>query len=89
MTKLRVRYRNGQEDEFELREQHKPKDVAALLNRGMAGDATIVLGIGSRAGYTAAAYGIIGIRLSEVIMWELDPIADDGRLLNELTADQG
>src|SRR5205823_5488141 len=38
VTTLRVRYRSGQQDEFQVREQHQPKDVAALLHRGLAKD---------------------------------------------------
>lgn len=81
MTTLRVRYRSGQDDAFQLREQHQPKDVAALLHRGMASDLTVVLGLASRAGHTAGAYAVVGLRMTDVVMWELDPIADDGRLL--------
>ena len=88
VTKLRVRYRNGQEDEFEVREQHQPKDVAALLHRGLASDSMVVLGLASRAGHTATSYAVVGLRMSDVIMWELDPISDDGRLLAAFMLEQ-
>ena len=81
MTTLRVRYRSGQQDEFQVREQHQPKDVAALLHRGLANDATVVLGLASRAGHTSDAYAVVGLRMNDVVMWELDPISDNGKLL--------
>jgi hypothetical protein len=88
MTTLRVRYRNGVEDEFQIREQHQPKDVAALLHRGLAGSSTIVLGLASRRGHTIAAYAVVALRMGDVVMWELDPIADDGRLLAAFMLEQ-
>ena len=81
MTTLRVRYRSGQQDEFQVREQHQPKDVAALLHRGLAKDAMVVLGLASRAGHTSDAYAVVGLRMKDVVMWELDPISDNGKLL--------
>jgi len=88
MTTLRVRYRSGEEDEFQVREQHQPKDVAALLHGGLGGDLIVVLGLASRAGHTAAAYAVVGLRMDEVVMWELDPITDDGRLLAAFMLEQ-
>jgi hypothetical protein len=87
-AKLRVRYRSGLEDEFRVREQHQPKDVAALLHRGLASDSMVVLGLASRAGHTAHSYAVVGLRMSEVVMWELDPIADDGKLLAAFMLEQ-
>jgi hypothetical protein len=88
MTTLRVRYRSGQQDEFQVRGQHPPKDVAALLHRGLARDSLVVLGLDSRAGHTAGAYAVVGLRMNEVVMWELDPIADNGELLAAFMLDQ-
>jgi hypothetical protein len=88
MTTLRVRYRSGQQDEFQVREQHQPKDVAALLHKGLAKDAMVVLGLASRAGHTADAYAVVGLRMNEVVMWELDPIADNGKLLAAFMLEQ-
>jgi hypothetical protein len=88
MTTLRVRYRSGQQDEFQVRGQHQPKDVAALLHRGLATDSMVVLGLDSRAGHTAGAYAVVGLRMNEVVMWELDPIADNGKLLAAFMLDQ-
>jgi hypothetical protein len=88
MTTLRVRYQSGQVDEFQVREQHQPKDVAALLHRGVAGDLTVVLGLASRAGHTSGAYAVVGLRMNEVVMWELDPIADNGKLLAAFMLEQ-
>jgi len=87
-TKLRVRYRSGLEDEFQVREQHQPKDVAALLHRGLATDSMVVLGLASRAGHTAHSYAVVGLRMNDVVMWELDPIADDGKLLAAFMLEQ-
>jgi hypothetical protein len=88
MTTLRVRYRSGGEDEFQVREQHQPKDVAALLHQGLAGSSTIILGLASRRGQTVGAYAVVALRMGEVVMWELDPIADDGRLLAAFMLEQ-
>ena len=87
-TKLRVRYRSGLEDEFQVREQHQPKDVAALLHRGLATHSMVVLGLASRAGHTAHSYAVVGLRMNDVVMWELDPIADDGKLLAAFMLEQ-
>jgi hypothetical protein len=88
VTTLRVRYRSGQQDEFQVRGQHQPKDVAALLHRGLAKDSMVVLGLSSRAGHTADAYAVVGLRMNEVVMWELDPIADNGQLLAAFMLEQ-
>jgi hypothetical protein len=88
MTTLRVRYRSGQQDEFQVREQHQPKDVAALLHNGLATDSMVVLGLASRAGHTADAYAVVGLRMHDVVMWELDPIADGGKLLAAFMLEQ-
>jgi hypothetical protein len=88
MTTLRVRYRNGEEDEFQVREQHQAKDVAALLHRGLASNSTIMLGLASRRGHTVAAYAVVALRMGDVVMWELDPVQDDGRLLAAFMNDQ-
>jgi hypothetical protein len=88
MTTLRVRYRSGQQDEFQVREQHEPKDVAALLHRGLAEDSVVVLGLASRVGHTANAYAVVGLRMNEVVMWELDPIVDGGKLLAAFMLEQ-
>jgi hypothetical protein len=87
VTTLRVRYRSGQQDEF-VRDQHQPKDVAALLHRGLANDAMVVLGLASRAGHTADAYAVVGLRMNDVVMWELDPISDNGKLLAAFMLEQ-
>jgi hypothetical protein len=89
VTKLRVRYRSGHEDEFQVKEEHQPKDVAALLHRGLASDSMVVLGLASRAGHKAASYAVVGLRMSDVVMWELDPISDDGKLLAAFMLEQG
>src|SRR2546427_11127890 len=81
MTTLRVRYRSGGEDEFQVREQHQPKDVAALLHQGLAGSSTIILGLASRRGPTVGSYAVGALPMGEGGMWELDPIPDDGRPL--------
>jgi hypothetical protein len=88
VTTLRVRYRSGQQDEFQVRAQHQPKDVAALLHRGLANDAMVVLGLASRAGHTADAYAVVGLRMNDVVMWELDPISDNGELLAAFMLEQ-
>ena len=88
MTTLRVRYRSGEEDEFQVREQHQPKEVAALLHQGLAGSSTIILGLASRRGQSVGSYAVVALRMGEVVMWELDPIADDGRLLAAFMLEQ-
>jgi hypothetical protein len=85
MTTLRVRYRSGEIDEFELRDQYQPKDVAAMLHRGLAGNSTVILGLSSRRGHSVGAYAVVALRMTEIVMWELDPVQDDGRLLAAFT----
>jgi hypothetical protein len=54
----------------------------------VAGDLTVVLGLASRAGHTADAYSIVGLRMNERVMWELDPIADNDKLLAAFMLEQ-
>jgi hypothetical protein len=70
MAMLRVRYRNGETDEWEIHERMTGLDVAKALWLGMGREA-VNIAVADQSG-GPADYGRVTLRMSEVAMWHLD-----------------
>jgi hypothetical protein len=75
MATLRVRYRNGETDEWEIHERMKGLDVAKALWVGMDRE-SVNFAVADRSGGGPADYGRVTLRMSEVAMWHLDGLID-------------
>jgi hypothetical protein len=74
MATLRVRYRNGETDEWEIHERMKALEVTETLWKGMNGFVSFTSI--SHPTSAAAEFGRVGLRMNEVSMWQVDGLLD-------------
>ncbi len=81
MATLRVRFRDGDTDEWTMHERMDLGDLAKFLTESLGRPSIVSFGIASRSGDTPADYGFLGLRMAEVIWWDLDGMVDEEALL--------
>jgi hypothetical protein len=81
MAMLRVRYATGGTDEWSLHEQMVLEDLCKLLHKGMASKNIVAVGIVSPSG-EEVDFGFVGLRMQDVVMWEIDGFVDEERMLS-------
>jgi hypothetical protein len=80
MAKLRVRYRNGETDEWELHERMDLKRLGGQLTKAMDGSIALRFGTASETG-APSDYATVALRMSDIIMWTIDGFVDDAALI--------
>ena len=77
MATLRVRYRDGSEDVWNLHERGAPlNELARTLHERNGREASVAFGVESRSEKTPD-YAFVGLRMNEVVMWEIDGFLDE------------
>lgn len=76
MATLRVRYRDGSEDEWELHERMQLEPLARAMHERMARGGGVAFGVESRS-QRPSDFAFIGLRFSDIIMWEIDGFVDE------------
>jgi hypothetical protein len=77
MAVVRVRYRTGDEESWELHDQMDLSELSRHLFQGMAGPKIGGFGIASKVASASTDYGMVCLRLSEVVMVEVDGMVDE------------
>jgi hypothetical protein len=80
MGKIRVRYRSGEIDEWQLNEGMNLPDLVKVL-RSSNPTAAISFGVAADQPTTAYDFGQVGIRMSEIASWHVDGMLDDAGLI--------
>lgn len=79
MATLRVRYRDGETDEWSLSEQMDLQELAKTFHFAMGQGNCVSLGVETRTGHEGVDYGFMGLRMDDVVMWEIDGLLDEAR----------
>jgi hypothetical protein len=78
MATLKVRYRDGSEEDWELHDAVRLRELAARLNVALAGQSpTVAFGVAAESG-DSTQYGIVILRLADVTMASIDGMTDEG-----------
>lgn len=77
MATLRVRYRTGDTDEWVLHDRMDEEEVQQALVKAMRHDGQISFTYQTKEGSDPVDYGRAFIRLSEVLMWEIDGLLNE------------
>jgi hypothetical protein len=82
MAHIRVRYKNGEEDEWLLHERMDLRHFVSFVGRAFArSDGGTAFGIAPEEGTFVADYGMVGVRWGEVVAWTIDGLVDDAALV--------
>jgi hypothetical protein len=78
---LRVRYRTGDTDEWDLNEQMKLEGLGEALHETALNKGDVSFGFQTRTGHEGIDYGMAFVHMADVVMWELDGFFDESRLI--------
>lgn len=76
MATLRVRYRNGETDEWEVHERLDGLDLMRALWEALANRGISSFAVASEVGAGTSDYGRVALAMSDVAMWHLDGQVD-------------
>lgn len=81
MGTLRVRFRDGSDEDWPLHDRMKLHDLRNYLFRAQLKGTPVCFGIASPSPQTEADYGYVSFTMADVLWWELDGLVDMGALL--------
>jgi len=81
MATLSVRFRSGDEAEWEIHERVDLRRAEYRIANAILGGRPVVVGTASRGAATPADFGRVGINASEIASWHIDGFVDDAALL--------
>lgn len=81
MATLRVRYRSGDTDEWDLHERMPLQDLGRTLATTVGPGRMVSFGVASPSG-AQTDYGMVGLKLDDIVMWHIDGFVDDEFILS-------
>lgn len=75
MASIEVRFKDGSTDEWELHEAFDLTEFARVLTTSTGTAKTISFGVVTEGG-GSADFGFVGLRMSEVVSWEIKGMFD-------------
>ena len=78
---LRVRYKNGDTDEWTLSDRTDLHQLARTLHAALVGTMAVSFGVAPKEGTEPLDFGFVGLQMPEVVMWEIDGFLDEAATL--------